>query len=439
MGTENLQHTVITSMCGVCPAGCGVHVHLKGGQIDHMTPIKGHPQGIVCPRGMQAREIVYSPDRLLYPQQRTGARGEGHFRRITWDDAYTRIVDALRRIAADSGPEAVAIYTGRGNFEFGLNEMFAPDHTAESSANAVLFPFGSPNATGVGSLCYASYGMISSRACFGDYMRNVTEDLDHADLILVWGENPATDSPPLNLRRIKAAQKRGAKVVVIDHRRSETARATRAEWLGIRPGTDGALALGLIHVLLAEDLYDRPFVERWTHGFEALRRYVQEFPPERVAEITRIPADRIRALARAIGRARGCSILTYTGLEYSNSGVQAIRAVWTLQAIAGHLDTPGGKIIKMPHRLQPNRLLTPPPQNAPLPIGAEEYPLYYEVRREAHAALLPRAILEGKPYPIRALIISGASILTSWPNPALWRRALAALDFLVVINRFPTA
>jgi len=439
MGTENPQHTVITSMCGVCPAGCGVHVHLKEGKIDHMTPIKGHPQGIICPRGMQAREIVYSPDRLLYPQQRTGERGKGHFERITWDEAYNRIVDTLHRIAQEFGPEAIAIYTGRGNFEFGLNEMFAPDHTAESSANAVLFPFGSPNATGVGSLCYASYGMIASRACFGDYMRNVTEDLEHADLILVWGENPATDSPPLNLRRIREAQKRGAKVVVIDHRRSETARATHAEWLGIRPGTDGALALGLIHVLLTEGLYDHSFVERWMHGFEALRRYVRDFPPNRVAEITHIPADRIRALARAIGRASGCSILTYTGLEYSNSGVQAIRAVWTLQAIAGHLDVPGGKIIKMPNRLQPNRLLTPPPENAPPPIGVQEYPLYYEVRREAHAALLPRAILEGKPYPIRALFISGASILTSWPNPALWRRALAALDFLVVVNRFPTA
>jgi anaerobic selenocysteine-containing dehydrogenase len=113
--------------------------------------------------------------------------------------------------------------------------------------------------------------------------------------------------------------------------------------------------------------------------------------------------------------------------------------VWTLQAIAGHLDVPGGKVFKMPNRLQLNRILTPLPVEAPKPVGADEYPLYYEVRKEAHAALLPQAILEDDPYPVRALIISGSSLITSWPNPDLWRRALAALDFLVVVNRFPTA
>jgi anaerobic selenocysteine-containing dehydrogenase len=230
-------------------------------------------------------------------------------------------------------------------------------------------------------------------------------------------------------------------VIAIDHRRSETARALDTEWVGIRPGTDGALVLGAIHVLLQEDLYDHHFVEHWTHGFEALRTYVRDFSPERVELITWVSAERIRDLARSIARAKGCSVLTYSGLEYSNSGVQAIRALWILQALAGHLDVPGGKLFKMHNRLQLNRLLTDPPllENAPKPIGADEYPLYYETRREAHAALLPRAILENKPYPIRALIVSGASLITSWPNPDLWRRALAALDLLVVINRFPTA
>ncbi|MBI3242371.1 MAG: molybdopterin-dependent oxidoreductase [Chloroflexi bacterium] len=426
-------------MCGVCPAGCGVDVHLVDGKIDRLTPLKSHPQGIVCPRGVQAKEVVYSPDRLLYPQRRVGERGEGRFERITWDEAYDLIVANLRRIAEQHGPEAVCMYTGRGNFEYGLNEAFAPSGTVESSANAVLFPFGSPNTTGVGALCYVSYGMIAPRACFGDTMRNVQEDIDRADLILVWGENPATDSPPTNLRRLKRAQERGARVIVIDHRRSETARALHAEWIGVRPGTDGALALGALHVLIEEGLYDRDFVERWTHGFPELREYVCEFTPERVEHITWIPAEAIRDLARAIGQARGCSILLYTGLEYSNSGAQAIRAVLTLQALAGHLDSPGGKLFRMRDRLQLNRILTQPPANAPRPIGADEYPLYYEVRNEAQAVMLPRAILEGKPYPIRAMIVSGASLITAWPNPDLWRRSLAALDFLVTINRFPTA
>jgi len=428
----------VIGVCGICAAGCGVNVHLVEGRIDRLTPLAGHPLGVVCPRGMRAAEIVYSPDRLLYPQKRVGDRGNGRLVRIGWDEAYELWVAALKETAARHGPQAACIYTGRGNFEFGLNEAFAPAGTVESSANAVLFPFGSPNTTGVGSLCYASYGMIAPRSLFGDYMRSIHEDLENAALILVWGANPATDSPPINLKRLKQARHRGAHIVVIDHRRSETVKATKAEWIGIRPGTDGALALGMIHVLVTEQLFDSAFVSDWTHGFDALVDITRAMTPERAETITGVPADTIRELARTVAAAKGCSILTYTGLEYSNTGVQAIRAVWILQAIAGHLDVPGGKLFKMPGRLRTGRIVTEPPPSL-APIGAEEYPLYRAVRREAHAGLIPRAVLEGKPYPLRHLIVSGASLVTAWPDPELWRKALASLDFLVAINRFPTA
>jgi anaerobic selenocysteine-containing dehydrogenase len=437
--TPTPQQETVIGLCGICPAGCVNKIHLVDGKIERMTPLEDHPNSRVCPRGLYAKEIVYSPDRILQPQRRVGARGEGKFEAISWDQAYEFIVDGLHRIAKQYGPQATAIYTGRGNFEYGLNENFAPIGTVESSANSVLFPFGSPNTSGVGSLCYISYGLIATRACFGDYMRNMSEDLDNADLILVWGDNPVTDSPPTNLMRIKQAQKKGARVVVIDHRRSETVYATRAEWIGIRPGTDGALALGMIHVLIEADLLDHSFVENWVHGFEDLKDYVRQFDPQRVEQITSVPAEKVRDLARAIGNASACSILTYTGLEYSNTGVQAIRAVWTLQALAGHLDVSGGKLFKMRTRPRLKRRLTAPPNPGPQPIGAAEFPLYYSLRNEAHASLFPKAILENKPYPLRGLIISGASMITAWPDPDLWKRALAALDLLVVVDRFPTA
>jgi anaerobic selenocysteine-containing dehydrogenase len=433
VGTEPEQS--ITSLCGVCPAGCAVEVHLTNGRIRRISPLKNHPHGIVCPRGRHAAEIVYSPDRILYPQKRNES---GELTRVNWDEAYEGIVGRLKEVAARFGPESICVYTGRGNFEYALNEAFSPSGTVESSANTVLFPFGSPNTAGVGSLCYVSYGMLASRSLFGEYMRNVKEDIEASDLILVWGENPSTDSAPDNLSRLIRAKRRGARIIVIDHRHTESAKATRAEWVGIRPGTDGALALGMIHVLIAENLIDFEFVANWTHGFDDLSVYVEQFTPERVEAITWVPAATIRDIARAIAAARGCSILTYTGLEYSNSGVQAIRAVWALQALGGHFDRPGGKVVKMPNRLRLNRIMTEPPAGKP-PIGAAEYPLYHAVRNEAHAALLPKAILEGEPYPIRAMIISGSSLLTAWPDPPLWRRALASLDLLVVINRFPTA
>lgn len=429
----------VTSICGICDAGCGVDVHLVDGKISRLTPLKNHPLGIVCPRGARAAEIVYSKDRLLYPQRRVGERGNGRFERISWDEAYEFWVEKLHEIKEKHGPEAICIYTGRGNFEFGVQETFPPSGTSESSASSILFPFGSPNSTGVGALCFVAYGMIAPQACFGEQYRNLSDDLDKADLILVWGANPATDSPPFKLNKIKHAMRRGVRVITIDHRRSETARAARAEWLGIRPGSDGALALGIIHVMIAENLYDHEFVENWTHGFADLARYVEQFTPERVAAITGVAAESVIDLARAIGAAKGCSILMYTGLEYSNSGVQAIRAVLSIQALGGHIDVPGGKLFKMPKRIQHNRTTTEPPLGGKRPFGSTQYPLYYQLRNEAHAVELPKTVLEDDPYPVRGLIVSGASLLTAWPDPALWQRTLAALDLLVVVNRFPTA
>jgi anaerobic selenocysteine-containing dehydrogenase len=430
---------VISTVCGVCDAGCGVDVHLVNGRIQRLVPLKDHPLGIICPRGGRAAEVVYSEDRLLYPQRRIGARGEGRYERISWEQAYEYWVEKLNEIKERFGPEAVCMYTGRGNFEFGVQETFPPEGTSESSASSILFPFGSPNTTGVGALCFVAYGMIAPQACFGEHYRNLKDDLDKADLILIWGANPATDSPPANVKRIKQALKRGARVVTIDHRRNETVKATRTEWIGIRPGTDGALALGIIQVMIDQGLYDADFVAQWTHGFQQLVDYAKRFPPHRVATITGVPEATILDLAQAIGAAQGCSILMYTGLEYSNSGVQSIRAVLSVQALGGHIDVPGGKLFKMPNRIQHNRTTMAPPVDGKRPFGADRYPLYAALRNEAHAVELPRAVLEDDPYPVRGLIVSGASLITSWPNPELWRRTLAALDLLVVVNRYPTA
>jgi len=378
--------------------------------------------------------MVYSPDRLLHPQ----VRDTDGLRRVSWDDAYDLLVDRLQQVAAEHGPEAVCIYSGRGNFELCLNEQFAPSGTTETSANAVLFPFGSPNTTGVGAICYTAQAMIASRACFGEERRELCPDLDRAETVLLWGANPASSGPPAVLRRLLAARKRGARVISIDHRRSETARATRARWVGIRPGTDGALALGLINLLIQQDLYDHDFVERWTHGFDAMRELAAAYPPDHVAAITGVPEADQNELTRSIAHTR-TALISYSGLEYSNSGVQALRALWCAQALGGNLDAEGGTAILPRERPRLRRLLTDAPVTRRPPIGAAEYPLYHAVRNEAQAVELPRAILQGEPYPVRALIISGASITTSWPDPALWSRALASLDLLVVVDRFPTA
>lgn len=432
------QQEVVTTMCGICDAGCGVNVHLEEGVIQRITPLRDHPSGGCCPRGMHAHEIVYSEDRLLHPLKRVGPQGTADFERITWDEALDTIVGRLRQIADQHGPEAVCMYTGRGNFEQSLCDIFAPAGTAESSASSLFFPFGSPNTTGVGAICYVAHAMIAPQTTFGAYTKDMFSDVDQAEFIVVWGANPAGVAST-TFKPITEAQRRGAEVVVIDHRRSKTAKATRARWIGVRPGSDGALALSMIQVLIEEDLYDHEFVEDWTLGFDELRDYVQQFPPEAAEKITKVPAETIRELARSIANADGASLITYSGLEYTNSGVQNIRAVMILWALAGQLDVPGGFNFKMPGSDFPIHMEHVAPPADVDPVGKDKYPLYHRFRNEAHAMELPRAILEGDPYPIHAMVVGGTSILTAYPQPDVWRRSLQKLEFLVVVDRFLTA
>lgn len=433
-----MEDEIVNTVCGICDSGCLVTVQVREGILLRVLPRAKNPHTGCCPRGMNAPEIVYSPDRVCYPQKRVGPKGTDAFQRITWDEAYDFLVRRLREVAGHYGPKAVCMYTGRGNFEQSLCDIYAPAGTAESSASSVLFPFGSPNTTGVGSICYVAHAMIAPQTTVGAYKKDMFNDFDHTELIVVWGANPAGVAP-ITLRPIRRAQRRGAQVVVIDHRRSQTAKATDGRWIGIRPGTDGALALSMIQVLVEENLYDQEFVQHWTQGFDELRDYVQRFRPEVAEAITRVPAETIRELTRSIALARGATLVSYSGLEYTNSGVQNIRATFILWALAGQLDVPGGLVFKMPGTDFPvHRAQVPPPADVD-PVGKDEYPLYHHFRREAHAMTLPEAILEGKPYPVRAMVIGGSSILTSYPQPALWQRCFEALDFLVVINRFPTA
>jgi cysteine desulfurase NifS len=428
-------------VCGICPAGCWVDAGLDGsGRLVDIRAERDEPLGMICRRGAHAPEIVYSEHRLRHPMRRVGPKGTHEFERISWDEAYDLIVERLEAIKTESGPEATAIYTGRGAFELSLCDFYQPKGVAVSSASNVLFPFGSPNTMGVGALCYVSFAMMAPHVTMGRMLVDMFVDIEHADLLLVWGANPATDSPPLDMHRLEAAARRGARVVVIDPRRTETVRRTGAEWVPIRPGTDAALALGPIHVLLDEELHDEDFAENWTHGFDELASYVQHFGADVVEGITGIPAETVRDLGRSLGRATGACPIMYTGLEYSNSGIQAIRAVHTLFALAGHLDVPGGVGLAMRGSHFPinrsSNIANPAPERA---VARDRLPLYTHYRGEGHATGLIDAVLRGDPYRIRGLIIHGGSILTSWPQTPIWRETLSQLDFLVTIDRQLTA
>ena len=427
-------------ICGICPAGCWVEVGIDDGKLVSIEPDSGHPLGMICRRGRHAPEIVHSEHRLTRPLRRRGPKGTHDFEPITWDEAYDEIVARLGEIKRESGPEAVAIYTGRGAFELSLCDMFQPKGVSVSSASNVLFPFGSPNTMGVGALCYVSFAMMAPHLTMGRTLTEMYTDLESAELIVVWGANPATDSPPLDMHRIQAAAERNAEIVVIDPRRTDTAKRTGAQWVPIRPGTDGALALSMIGVLIDEDLYHEEFAENWCHGFDELASYVQHFSPDVTEKITGVPAQTIRDLARRIAGATGACPVMYTGLEYSDSGLQGIRAVLTLFALAGQLDVPGGIGLAMPDTHFPiNRTCNIENPDLDRAVARDKYPLYSLYRGESHASGLVKSVLEGDPYRIRGLLIHGASILTSWPQTSVWRRVLSELEFVVCIDRQLTA
>lgn len=436
-----MRQTEKKGLCGICSAGCWIIASYdEQGQIVSVRADEDSPMGITCKIGEHSPDIIYSKDRLLYPHKRIGKKGSYNFEKISWEEAYDRIVEKLLWIKKKHGPEAAAIYTGVGSFEQSICDVYPPKGVAVSSANSVLFPYGSPNTMGVGALCYVSYGMIAPHVTMGRMFIDMFSDIENAELIFVWGTNPATDLPPVDLSRVLKAKQKGAKVVVIDPRKTKTVDLTQAEWIPIRPGTDGALALGLCNIIIQEELYDVEFVKNWTIGFEEFSKYVQHYRPQVIEHLTGISSRKIVRLARQLATANGVSQLMYTGLEYANSGVQNIRAALVLWALAGQLDVPGGLCLAMKENHFPiNREGNIANPDTGPRLGRDRFPVYIKYRDEAHAIALPKSVLEGKPYKIRSLIILGSSIITSWPNPGLWRKTLNELDFLVCINRQLTA
>jgi anaerobic selenocysteine-containing dehydrogenase len=421
-------------LCGICPSGCGVEITMKGGRLHRIKPMEGHPLGIVCTRGVHAEEVIYSPDRLRFPMKRVGNRGEGRLERISWDEAVEISVRLIKRVVEKHGPESMAIYSGRGGFEQSLLDVF-PTGGHDTICSNFVFPLGSPNTFSCSSLCNNSHRVIAPVATFGTTYDRLFPDFERSDRIVVWGSNPATDSPPDNLKKLLESRARGAKVTVIDPLRTYTAEKSD-EWIGIRPGTDGALALGMIHVMMKKGLYDTAFADDWTHGLPELKEYVKGFSPKVVERITWVKAEKVVKLAESVAKPR-TSLLLHTGLEYADSGVQNIRALLVLWALSGNLDRPGGLVFRMrqPYPLQRNRI--EPPEGKP-PIGSDRHPLFCDLNRSGHFLEMPRAILKGDPYPIRGLVVLGGSIITAFPNPDQWKRSFKELDCLVVIDRFLT-
>ena len=327
----DLAERVVRAACPHdCPDSCAMLVTVRDGNAVKLVGDPDHPltQGFLCAKVSKYLDRVYSPDRVLYPMRRLGAKGEGRFVRISWDEALDEIADRWKRIIAESGPEAILPYRYLGNQ--GIVAYWA--------GNRVFNLIGASQLDG--TICGG--GGIA-----GQVLSGVTsidpEDVVHSRFIIACGINILTTNVHL-WPLIQEARRQGARLIVVDPLRSRTA-AQADEHLALYPGTDAALALGLMYVILAEGLEDRDFIEAHTLGIDQLRERVAEFPPDRVAEICGVPAGQVRTLARAYATTRPALIRYGIGMMRAAGAGAAVRALASLPAVCGHWRDRGGGLL----------------------------------------------------------------------------------------------
>jgi anaerobic selenocysteine-containing dehydrogenase len=411
---------VIKSDCILCVSGCGINAYVEGGRLVKVEGMPEHPlnKGGLCPRGENLVEFANAPDRLKYPMKKEN----GEWKRISWDEALGTIASKLTKIKEEYGAHALAIFNG---------SMAVENIELAAFTQRFKGAFGTPNLISVESFCFR-IRVIAHLMTFG---RFTSEDPLEAKCIVLWGNNP-DESRWMWAEHIHAAVDKGLKLIVIDPRRTPLAK--KGIHLQIRPGTDAALGLAMLNVIISEGLYDRQFLEEWTVGFDELKEHVKQYPPEKVEEITWVPAPEIRKVARIFATVKPACIIPGTSpLAQNGNGLQNERLLCILQTVTGNLDVPGGWAMTPLIRLSDLRL--PVDEE---PIGAAEYPVFYKTGGKAvpygQTVVFPEVVLSEKPYPIKALIVTGGNPALTLPDSNKVAEALQKLDLLVVINPFMT-
>jgi anaerobic selenocysteine-containing dehydrogenase len=394
-----------------------MEVTVENGAPIRVRGSKDHPfnKGWLCAKGRAALDLFYSPFRVTSPM----IRGEGGFKEATWDEALFYASERLLHLKRTYGPQSLAIYYGEG---VGHQEI-------RSYMKRFANVYGTPNVCGVGSICNTAR-TIAETLTFGGLTK---PDIPHTRLLIVWGGNPVVSHEPYAPGEIEKLRKRGGQLIVVDPRKTETA-IKAALHLPVKPGSDAILILNLLHVLIREELWDKPFVEKWIHGYQEFFETVrdQRFAPEREETITGVSPETVRSVARTYATTKPACIFTGSGLEHHGHGVNAIRLLSVLKAVTGNLDVPGGDLFTPRPKLKD--ITAPLPEPSVPPVGSERFPLFCRTRREAHALSLTDAILNGIPYPVKGLIVTGGNPSLEWPDSKQTVAALRALEFLMVVD-----
>lgn len=478
----DVVRTSMWSPPGCHPVGCGLKLYVKNGILDHVEGDENHPvtKGRLCPRCLALEDYVYNPSRIIYPMRRDPAnRGESDkWERVSWDEAFALIKEKRDYLAETYGPECMAVLSGTGR---------SGGIMVSDMAQAVL---GTPNAcyTQSGYACYQPRSAACSHVLGAyypeiDYAGGLEGTYDNPgfvvpEVIVVWGKEPLpSNGDGLWGHAVIDLMRRGSKLISVDPRINWLATRSTVQ-CRLRPGTDTALAMAWLWIIINEDLYDHDFVEKWCYGFEEFTARIndpeQGITPEKAAEICEIPVDDIYKAARLYASAKPASIAWGLALDQNQNGNQAGHCLLALMSITGNVDVPGGQIIaeidpapgvesgevkRMEIDLdkadaaaddntaedaaRPTRRIgwdSLPDELKEKTIGMKEYPMYVNNIRNAHADRMFDAVTTGDPYPIRMAWIQSTNLLapTCSAESDKWYDGLLKCEFNFATDLFMT-
>jgi anaerobic selenocysteine-containing dehydrogenase len=421
---------VVKSHCRMCHGGCGVLVYVKNGRVMKIT---GDPEcpinhGSLCSKGIASPQLAYHPDRLTHPLRRLGPKGSGRWERISWDAALDRIAQRILTTKEAHGAESIVMGYGTGR----ENE-------------AVIYRFanllGSPNVLTAGHFCYGPRIATSIITCGSN---PIVDYENNPRCIMVWGNNLVISNPDCYKGEpFSNSLAQGAKLICVDPRLTRIA-ARSDIWLQLRPGTDTALALGMLHVIVNENLYDADFVQNHVYGWEPFVKRVDAYPPEKVAQITWVPKEKIIAAARLFATTKPAAIQWGVAIEQQINCADNNRSLMALMGITGNIDRPGGQVlfstpkIRNVGRFGAHRML--PHEQSRKRLGGEHFRLAGNF-----AIINPKyvwdAILKKDPYEVKMLFLISSNPVITRANAREVYQALKAVDFMAVSDFFltPTA
>ena len=422
------------SICAICSPShhCGLNCYVKDGKIIRVEGDPEHPysHGKLCTKGCATRSYVYRADRIRTPLRRVGERGEGRFEPISWEEAYRLIAQGLNRVKETYSPHSVAFFSGYSKWYRPIYQRFA--HV-----------FGSVNFGSDDSVCAVAMKM-GFRLTFGG---GAAPDMAHANTFLGWNYD-GYYSEHLSVEGVRKLKERGGKVIIIDIRHTPASKHLADVFLHIRPGTDGALALGMAKLILDNGWADMDYIEKYTYGFAEYRALVDQYPLDRVSEITGLaPEDIYQAAKLYATNGPACTNYSSSALVDRINGFNTHRAILCLSAITGNYDRVGGNYpVPETFLRQPAGFSTRDeqfrneryPKDGPERIGAQRFPLWESAFNEFQAMDLIRTLEEGTPYSVKAIFALGMNAKMFPETERLLEAMKTKLDFFVDVDVFMT-